>query len=36
MPNALFCAKHEQGNAFTILKNFQEKRFDINMLNGSL
>ena len=22
-PSALFCVKHKQGNAFTILKNFQ-------------
>ena len=22
-PSALFCVKHEQGKAFTILKNFQ-------------
>ena len=22
-PSALFCIKHEQGNALTILKNFQ-------------
>ena len=25
VPSALFRIKHEQGNAFTILKNFQRK-----------